>query len=88
MTYGSALVAVALALTGRPNSEAKPEVTVEIDPCLSVARSEVLRLTELELDARVVAPSLAPPHATRVDVTCPYAKAQFEKDPSIRDVLA
>jgi predicted GNAT family acetyltransferase len=25
---------------------------------------------------------------TRVIATCPYAKAQFEKDPSIRDVLA
>jgi predicted GNAT family acetyltransferase len=25
---------------------------------------------------------------TRVAATCPYAKAQFEKDPSIRDVLA
>jgi predicted GNAT family acetyltransferase len=25
---------------------------------------------------------------TRVEATCPYAKAQFEKDPSIRDVLA
>jgi predicted GNAT family acetyltransferase len=25
---------------------------------------------------------------TRLEVTCPYAKAQFEKDPSIRDVLA
>lgn len=25
---------------------------------------------------------------TRVMATCPYAKAQFEKDPSIRDVLA
>jgi hypothetical protein len=24
---------------------------------------------------------------TRVAVTCPYSKAQFEKDPSIRDVL-
>jgi predicted GNAT family acetyltransferase len=24
---------------------------------------------------------------TRVTATCPYAKAQFEKDPSIRDVL-
>ncbi len=24
---------------------------------------------------------------TRLVVTCPYAKAQFEKDPSIRDVL-
>lgn len=70
MTHGSALVAVALALAGRPSSEVKPEVTVVIDPCLSVARSEVLRLTELELDARVVSPSLAPPHATRVDVTC------------------
>jgi len=70
MTPASALVAVALALTGRPNPEAGLEVTVEIDPCLSVARSEVLRLTELELDARVVSPSLAPPHATRVEVTC------------------
>lgn len=70
MTYASALVAVALAVTGRPSTERGLEVTVEIDPCLSVARSEVLRLTELELDARVVAPSLAPPHATRVDVTC------------------
>jgi hypothetical protein len=69
MTYAPALVAVALALTGRPSSEGL-EVTVEIDPCLSVARSEVLRLTELELDARVVSPSLAPPHATRVEVTC------------------
>src|SRR5262245_9672465 len=68
MMHASALVAVALALTGRPSSEL--EVTVEIDPCLSVARSEVLRLTELELDARVVSPSVAPPHATRVEVTC------------------
>lgn len=25
---------------------------------------------------------------TKVMATCPYAKAQFEKDPSIRDVLA
>ena len=25
---------------------------------------------------------------TRVTATCPYAKAQFDKDPSIRDVLA
>ena len=25
---------------------------------------------------------------TRVTATCPYVKAQFEKDPSIRDVLA
>ncbi len=25
---------------------------------------------------------------TRVLATCPYAKAQFEKDPSIQDVLA
>ena len=25
---------------------------------------------------------------TRITATCPYAKAQFEKDPSIRDVLA
>jgi predicted GNAT family acetyltransferase len=25
---------------------------------------------------------------TRVSATCPYAKAQFEKDASIRDVLA
>lgn len=25
---------------------------------------------------------------TRVSVTCPYAKSQFDKDPSIRDVLA
>jgi predicted GNAT family acetyltransferase len=25
---------------------------------------------------------------TLLNVTCPYAKAQFEKDPSIRDVLA
>ena len=25
---------------------------------------------------------------TRVTVTCPYAKAQFAKDPSIQDVLA
>ena len=25
---------------------------------------------------------------TRVIATCPYAKAQFDKDPSIRDVLA
>lgn len=25
---------------------------------------------------------------TRVSATCPYVKAQFEKDPSIRDVLA
>ena len=25
---------------------------------------------------------------TRVTATCPYAKAQFEKDPSIGDVLA
>jgi predicted GNAT family acetyltransferase len=25
---------------------------------------------------------------TKVSATCPYAKAQFEKDPSIRDVLA
>jgi predicted GNAT family acetyltransferase len=25
---------------------------------------------------------------TRVMATCPYAKAQFDKDPSIRDVLA
>jgi predicted GNAT family acetyltransferase len=25
---------------------------------------------------------------TQVKATCPYAKAQFEKDPSIRDVLA
>lgn len=24
---------------------------------------------------------------TKVAVTCPYAKAQFQKDPSIRDVL-
>jgi predicted GNAT family acetyltransferase len=24
---------------------------------------------------------------TRLAVTCPYAKSQFEKDPSIRDVL-
>src|SRR5689334_22235104 len=70
MMHASALVAVALALTGRPNAERGLEVTVEIDPCLSVARSEVLRLTELELDARVVSPNLAPAHATRVDVTC------------------
>jgi hypothetical protein len=70
MMHASALVAVALALTGRPSAERGLEVTVAIDPCLSVARSEVLRLTELELDARVVAPDLAPPHATRVDVTC------------------
>jgi len=70
MMHASALVAVALALTGRPSAERGLEVTVEIDPCLSVARSEVLRLTELELDARVVSPSVAPPHATRVDVTC------------------
>ncbi|HEX6277177.1 MAG TPA: hypothetical protein VFZ53_29250 [Polyangiaceae bacterium] len=70
MMHASALVAVALALTGRPSSERGLEVTVEIDPCLSVARSEVLRLTELELDARVVPPRAAPSHATRVDVTC------------------
>jgi hypothetical protein len=25
--------------------------------------------------------------STKVTATCPYAKAQFEKDPSIRDVL-
>ena len=25
---------------------------------------------------------------TRLMVTCPYAKSQFDKDPSIRDVLA
>ncbi|HXJ19004.1 MAG TPA: GNAT family N-acetyltransferase [Polyangia bacterium] len=25
---------------------------------------------------------------TRLSATCPYSKAQFEKDPSIRDVLA
>lgn len=25
---------------------------------------------------------------TRFEVTCPYAKSQFAKDPSIRDVLA
>ena len=25
---------------------------------------------------------------TKVSATCPYAKAQFEKDPSIQDVLA
>ncbi len=25
---------------------------------------------------------------TRITATCPYAAAQFEKDPSIRDVLA
>jgi hypothetical protein len=70
MTHASALVAVALALSGRPSPEAGLELTVEIDPCLAVARSEVLRITELELDARVVTPSLAPPHATRVEVTC------------------
>src|SRR5262245_45749962 len=70
MTHASALVAVALALTGRPSPAKGLEVTVEIDPCLSVAKSEVLRVTELELDARVVSPSLAPPHATRVDVSC------------------
>jgi hypothetical protein len=70
MTYGSALVAVALAVAGRPSAERGLEVTVDIDPCLSVARSEVLRLTELELDAHVVPPSLAPAHVTRVDVTC------------------
>ena len=70
MTHASALVAVALALAGRPSPEKGLEVTVEIDPCLSVAKSEVLRVTELELDARVVSPSLAPPHATRVDVSC------------------
>ena len=70
MTPASALVAVALAIVGRPSSGKGLEVTVEIDPCLSVARSEVLRLTELELDARVVSPSLAPPHATRVEVSC------------------
>jgi predicted GNAT family acetyltransferase len=26
--------------------------------------------------------------ATQIIATCPYARAQFEKDPSIRDVLA
>jgi hypothetical protein len=70
MMHASALVAVALALTGRPSAERGLEVTVAIDPCLSVARREVLRLTELELDARVVSPNVAPAHATRVDVTC------------------
>jgi predicted GNAT family acetyltransferase len=25
---------------------------------------------------------------TKITATCPYAKAQFDKDPSIRDVLA
>lgn len=25
---------------------------------------------------------------TRITATCPYAKSQFDKDPSIRDVLA
>jgi hypothetical protein len=70
MTHASALVAVALALAGRPSSEARLEVAVAIDPCLAVARSDVLRLTELELDTRVIPPSLAPDHATRVDVSC------------------
>jgi hypothetical protein len=70
MTHASAVVAVALALTGRPSPAKGLEVTVEIDPCLSVAKSEVLRVTELELDARVVSPNVAPPHATRVDVSC------------------
>lgn len=37
------------------------------------------------LDASVV---WARSTGTRVSATCPYAKAQFEKDASIRDVLA
>ena len=37
------------------------------------------------LDAAVV---WARATKTRVIATCPYARAQFERDPSIRDVLA
>ena len=50
----------------------------EVDPQLQ-GRGIARRL----LDATV---AWARATGTRVAATCPYAKAQFEKDPSIRDV--
>jgi predicted GNAT family acetyltransferase len=53
-------------------------VHTEVDPSLQ-GRGVARRL----LDATV---AWARETGTRVKATCPYAQAQFEKDPSIRDV--
>ncbi len=53
-------------------------VHTEVNPQLQ-GRGVARRL----LDATV---AWARANGTRVAATCPYAKAQFEKDPSIRDV--
>ncbi len=51
MISGMALLAAGVAAVSQPSSAAVLEVGLEVDRCLSVSNSEVLRVTALELDA-------------------------------------
>lgn len=78
MSQAAAILAAAgLTLAARSSPETHLQVSVRIDRCLSVSPPEVMRLTALELDTRVVTPEVARPEATRVEVSCEGDKVKL-----------
>jgi hypothetical protein len=77
MMHSAALAALGFALLGEPRSDAVPELSLDIDPCVQVPAERVLAQTALELDVPVVPPSAAHPNATRVHVSCVESHLQL-----------
>ena len=61
------------AFAAPPTSGAIPEVSLDLERCSALPRPEIVRLLGLELEARVLSPGRAGPHAVRVGVGCAAA---------------
>jgi hypothetical protein len=77
MMHSAALAALGFALLGAPRTDAVPELSLDIDPCVPVPAERVLSQTALELNVRVIPLSEARPTATRVRVSCVESHLQL-----------
>ena len=78
MMHSAALAALGFVLFAEPRTDAVPELSLDLDPCVSVPAARVLAQTALELDVRVVPPAKAAPNATRVRVSCVESHLQLQ----------
>lgn len=77
MMPAAALAALGFALLGEPRTDAVPELSLDIDPCVPVPAERVLAQTALELNVRVVPLSDAQQNATSVRVSCVESHLQL-----------